>query len=57
VPKLQLPTTPIITGSSPSGSCKHGQHLKCTGRAGPKYGMPGIICTCSCHKIKKEVIK
>jgi hypothetical protein len=42
----------IDPGAHPSFNCLQGQHPSCSGRLQRKYGLPGLNCTCACHRGK-----
>ena len=39
-----------LPGKNPSGYCARHSHTKCSGRHRSNHGMPGVLCTCSCHE-------
>jgi hypothetical protein len=49
---FQLPRTIMRLGSNPTNVCRRYQHTSCKGRHQGNHGLPGLPCTCSCHRIR-----
>ena len=41
-------------GANPTYNCRNKKHSSCSGYHPRNHGMPGLPCTCSCHRHKNN---
>jgi len=51
---LALPRADFRLGCDPASKCKKKKHATCPGHHPRNHGLPGLLCTCNCHRQSKK---